>query len=183
MIPCRLMMTILILFITIGAPEAVTAEAPLTDEAKKKIVYRMYDGYTSDFPDVADISVRKAMTLSEAGEAVFVDVRKPAEMAVSMLPGAVTETRFLENPTRYAGKTVIAYCTISYRSGVFAKEMAQKGVTVKNLKGGLLAWVLEGGKVYHDGEETRRIHVYGDKWDYPPDGYESVVFHWWEKAF
>ena len=161
----------------------VAAGGSMGDEAKKELVYRMYSGYKSDFPDVVDISVQDAMKLADAGNPVFVDVRKPAEMAVSMLPGAISEEVFLNDPSMYAGKTVIGYCTISYRSGVFAKEMAKKGVIIKNLRGGLLAWVLEGGKVYDDAGETRRIHVFGEKWDYPPEGYESVIFSWWERAF
>jgi sodium/bile acid cotransporter 7 len=102
-------------------------------------------------------------------------------MAVSMLPGAVSQAEFLENPERYRGRTVIVYCTISYRSGLLAARLADQGRTVTNLKGGLLAWVLEGGRVYDGAGETRRIHVYGPKWDYPPAGYTSVTFGFWDR--
>lgn len=177
--PCCILIFAMVCMTTVPAGGA----PPMTDDDKKAVVYRMYDGYTADFPEVDDISVPAAMALAKAGKAVFVDVRKPAEMAVSTLPDAISQDVFLEDPARYAGKTIVAYCTISYRSGVFAQEMAQKGIVVKNLRAGLLAWVLEGGKVYHDGKEVRRIHVYGDQWNYPPEGYESVVFRWWERAF
>jgi len=43
-----------------------------------------------------------------------------------------------------------------------------------NLRGGLLAWVHDGGKVYDRNGETRRIHVYGRKWDLGPKDYEAV---------
>ncbi len=62
-------------------------------------------------------------------------------------------------------------------------ESASKGIPVSNLTGGLLAWVLEGGKVYDKKGETRRIHVYGDKWDYAPRGYKSVRFGLFDRFF
>lgn len=90
---------------------------------------------------------------------------------------------FVKNYSNYNNQIFIGYCTISYRSGVFAKKMAQKGIIVYNLFGGLLAWVLEGGKVYNSNGETKRIHVYGKKWNYPPQGYEVVMFGVLDKYF
>jgi sodium/bile acid cotransporter 7 len=103
-------------------------------------------------------------------------VRKPAEIAVSTLPGAIDKPSFLENPQKYRDKTVVAFCTIGYRSGLFAQEMAERGLTVKNLKGGILAWVLKGGKVYKTDGVIKRLHVYGPKWDLAPSAYETVKF-------
>lgn len=155
-----------------------------SDAAKKETVYQMYTEYQKDFPDVADISPQQAVSLQEQDAVVFIDIRKPDEMAVSTLPGAVTKDEFLRNRDRYTGKTAVAYCTISYRSGVFAKDMATAGIDIVNLRGGILAWTLEGGAVYDDqGRPTRRVHVYGDKWDYPPEGWESVKFSRWEQLF
>jgi sodium/bile acid cotransporter 7 len=106
-----------------------------------------------------------------------VDVRKKEEMRVSMLPGAISEKEYTENRERFDDHVVVAYCTIGYRSGMFAEKMAgsrHPGDRVYNLRGGLLAWVLDGGKVYDGKGASRRIHVYGKRWNYPPDGYESV---------
>lgn len=153
----------------------------MTDAAKKKVVYGMYADYRREFPGVQEVSPLAAMRLFEEGAALFVDTRRPEEMAVSMLPGAVSQAEFLENPERYRGRTVIVYCTISYRSGLLAARLAVQGVTVTNLQGGLLAWVLEGGRVYDGAGETRRIHVYGKKWNYPPAGYTSVTFGFWDR--
>ena len=154
------------------------------DAEKKEIVYRMYAGYKKDFPEVRDISPQQAMELMNQGRAVFVDIRKPAEMAVSTLHGAVSEQDFLNHTDQYKDKTIVGYCTISYRSGVFAREMAEKGIKVVNLQGGILAWILEGGKVYDEGgKHVKRVHVYGDKWDYAPTDYESIKFSLWEQIF
>jgi rhodanese-related sulfurtransferase len=163
---------------------SATGDNSLSDAQKKEVVYAMYAGYKKDFPAVTDISPQQAMTLLKTDEVVFVDTRKPAEMKVSMLPHAITQNEFLSHPEKYTGKTVVGYCTVSYRSGVFAREMAEKGISVRNLEGGILAWTLEGGKVYDEnGKETNRIHVYGKKWNYAPAGYKPVMFSLWEQMF
>ncbi len=162
-------------------PAAVIGSSDLTDVQKKEIVYRMYAEFKNDFPEVNDIEPREAMKLAAENHAVFVDVRDPAEMKVSMLPHAITKKSFLENPQRFADRTIIVYCTISYRSGKFAEEMARKGVTLYNLKGGLLAWVLEGGTVFDSHGESKRIHVYGEKWNFVPKGYEAVWYGFFDR--
>jgi sodium/bile acid cotransporter 7 len=163
---------------------SVAGQNTMTDAEKKQTVYDMYAGYKKDFPAVIDVSPEEAAALLEQDRVVFVDTRKPEEMAVSMLPGAVSQNDFVNHLETYGDKSVVAYCTVSYRSGVFAREMAEKGITVKNLVGGILAWTLEGGKVYDsNGLETKRIHVYGDRWDYAPAGYETVKFSLWQQLF
>ncbi len=156
----------------------------LSDAAKKEAVYRMYADYKNDFPDVADISPTEAMARFNRGGVVFVDIREPEEMAVSRLPGAISKQAFLNHPGRYANDTVIAYCTIGYRSGVFSREMGRQGIAVANLQGSILGWVLEGGPVVDaEGRPTRRVHVYADKWDLAPEGWESVKFSLWDQVF
>src|SRR3990172_5078091 len=59
---------------------------------------------------------------------VLVDVRLPGEQKVSMLPGALAPREFAEKfrggfP---AGKTVVTYCTIGYRSGKYAEQLLEK---------------------------------------------------------
>lgn len=162
---------------------AMVEAAEMSDARKIETVYAMYAEYKNDFPAVTDIDPRQAMQLADDGQVIFIDTRKPAEMAVSMLPGAVPKAAFLADIDRYRGQTLVGYCTISYRSGVFARQMAEKGVEIRNLRGGILAWTLEGGTVYDEGKPVKRIHVYGDKWDYAPRDYQSVKFGLWEQIF
>ena len=165
-------------------PELARSGRNLSDAERKEVVYKTYQGYKEEFPEVRDISPLQAMELLDQDQVVFVDTRKPEEMAVSMLPSAVSEKDFLDHPERHEGKAVIGYCTISYRSGKFASKIAEQGITVINLQGGILAWTLEGGKVYdQNGKEVRRVHVYGDRWDYAPSGYESVKFGLLQQIF
>jgi sodium/bile acid cotransporter 7 len=145
-----------------------------TDEAAKRAkIEALYRGYKKDFAEVADISPAEAMALLRTGQALFVDVRTAKEQEVSMLPGAVAADEFLKHPERYRDKVIIGYCTISYRSGKLADTLRVQGITMLNLKGGLLAWVHAGGKVYDRNGETRRIHVYGRKWNLGPKDYEA----------
>jgi sodium/bile acid cotransporter 7 len=177
----RMIFWLLQLCLVVLVSQAAAGGQSLTDEEKKKTVYKLYQEYKNeDFPYVEDISPLQAMFLMRSGEIVFVDTREEDEMKVSMLPGAITQQAFLEEIDRYEGKTIVAYCTISFRSGLFAKELAARGVAILNLRGGILAWALEGGGVCDDEGETRRIHVYGSKWNYVPSGYEAVKFGFFE---
>ena len=164
-------------------PQGSQGEAVLSDAQKKEIVYKMYADYKRDFPGVKDVTPAQAMEMLQKEGVVFVDTRKPEEMTVTVLPGAITKKAFMNNPDNYADKLVVVYCTISYRSGIFARDMASKGITVENLAGGILAWTLEGGKIYNANDETHRIHVFGKKWNYAPDGYDVVMFGPFGKLF
>jgi sodium/bile acid cotransporter 7 len=146
----------------------------LSEAGKRAKIETLYRNYRKDFANVQDIAPAAAMELLKSNAAVFVDVRAKKEQAVSMLPGAITEQAFLNHIDRYRDKTVISYCTISYRSGKLAAKLKARGVVMLNLRGGLLAWVHDGGKVYDRTGETRRIHVYGRKWDLGPKDYEAV---------
>jgi sodium/bile acid cotransporter 7 len=170
---------IIVLFICFGFIGTAAADKA-SDEGNKERIYRMYAEYKKDFPTVEDISPERAMQLWRQGRAVFLDTRKPEETAVSMLPGAITEQQFLTKPQQYSDKTVIGYCTISYRSGLFARDMAQKGIRIVNLQGGILAWIHAGGPVYDaQGRITQRVHVYGNRWDLAPERYETITFGLW----
>jgi sodium/bile acid cotransporter 7 len=153
-------------------------ESPATLQAearKKTAVYEMYAGYKESFPEVTDITPKEAMELlARNKKVVLVDVRTPEEQRVSMLPGAITRDDLLSNLDAYRDHIIIGYCTISYRSGKLAQDLRQKGITMRNLKGGILAWVHEGGKVYSQGDETQKVHVYGPKWDLAPAPYHTV---------
>jgi rhodanese-related sulfurtransferase len=95
------------------------------------------------------------MKLLEEGKAVLVDVREEKEQKVSMLPGAITEAQLLRSPEKYGDRILIGYCTISYRSGKLAQKLKSMGLSMLNLRGGLLAWVHDGGKSDQNGETWR----------------------------
>jgi len=91
-----------------------------------------------------------------------------------MIPGAITEKQLLDHLDQYRDKRMIVYCTISYRSGKLADKLHKEGLSITNLKGGLLGWVHAGGPLVREGQEVRKLHVYGRKWDLAPDSIETV---------
>jgi rhodanese-related sulfurtransferase len=148
---------------------------PTTDAPLLRQVREMYADYHSEsFPQVKTLTVEEAERLRREKNALFVDVRSEEEQAVSMLPGAITDAEFREKPERYTDRPLIGYCTISYRSGVLAKDLREEGIEMMNLRGGVLAWVHAGNEVYLEGKPTRRVHVYGEEWNLLPAGYEAV---------
>jgi len=150
-------------------------QAPTDDDARQRQVFALYDGYRKELADVPDIAPADALALWREDKAVFVDARTEAERAVSTLPGAVPEAAFLAEPGRFAGKTVIVYCTIGYRSGLLTRKLDKQGVAAVNLAGGILGWLHVGGPILDAaGQPAKRVHVYGRTWDLAPLRYTAV---------
>ena len=63
----------------------------------------------------------------------------------------------------------------STREGKLAENLRKKDIYMVNMRGGILAWLHAGGKVYREGKPVNQVHVYGKKWDLAPPGIESVV--------
>jgi rhodanese-related sulfurtransferase len=160
-------------FVTLMGQQTVQSD-DLTDAAKRQKVESLYNEYHAEFPEVLDISPQQAMKLIADQKSIFIDLRDQQEQQVSMLPGAITEKEFMDNFKSYDDYVKIAYCTIGYRSGKFAQNLQKEGIPVYNLKGGILAWVHDGGKVYNQNGETHRVHVYQSQWNLAPARYEAV---------
>lgn len=152
-----------------------TFGSSVSDATRLEQIDALYQGYREDFPQVKEITPQGVADAQKSGDVVLVDVRTPEEQAVSMLPGAITAEVFEAAAETYRNKTVVTYCTIGARSGVYADELCQKGFDVRNLKGSLLAWT-HAGLPLKDSEshDTKRVHVYGKKWDLAAKGYEAV---------
>ena len=150
------------------------ASASLTDAAKKRKIDAMYEGYKKHFPKVKDFSAEQILQLMDRERIIFVDIRKTKEQAVSMITGAITETEFTRNPSAYRDYIVIGYCTIGSRSGKLARKLKKKGISMFNMRGGILAWLHAGGIVHKDGKPVNRVHVYGRKWNLAPSAMKSV---------
>ena len=69
---------------------------------------------------------------------------------------------------------MVAYCTVGARSSTYARRMGRKGVPVLNLEGSLLAWTHAGGELTDGSSPTKRLHVFGPRWNLAADGYEGV---------
>jgi sodium/bile acid cotransporter 7 len=169
-----LLRNFLTVFLILSTGSLGFAAEPLSDIEKRRVIEKLYLDYQASFPEVTDVEPNTAARLAKEKNVIFIDTRKPKEQRISMLPGAITAEAFLENPEKYRGHLKIAYCTIAYRSGKFARQLAPKGFTIINLRGGIFAWVHDGGKVYDQDGPTDRIHVYGRKWDLAPETFEAI---------
>ncbi len=146
---------------------------PADPQARQQRIETLYQQYARQFPGVPAISVAELRQWQRSQSVVLVDVRSPQEQAVSQLPGAISVTEFAAQPN--AGQAIVAYCTIGYRSGLFAQTLQPQGVVVHNLRGSILAWTHAGGPlVTPDGTPTHQVHTYGKRWNLVAPGYQAV---------
>jgi sodium/bile acid cotransporter 7 len=146
----------------------------LNAEERRAAMDKMYLGYQEGFPDVPEIDPAALAQALQDDSVVLVDTREPREWAVSRISGAITQDEFEGSKAKYKDRKIVAYCTIGYRSGQFAKQLITEGCDASNLSGSILAWVHAGEPVVNDDGQTNQVHVYGPQWDLLPDGYESV---------
>lgn len=145
-----------------------------SDAEKLARIAAMYADYRKGFPDVPGVSAQELAALQANGEVVLVDVRTAEEQAVSMIPGALTQEDFEAERKRYEGSRIVTYCTIGARSGEYAAELQADGLKVRNLEGSLLAWTHAGGELAGPEGPTKKLHVYGKRWNLAAEGYEGV---------
>lgn len=163
------------------APSSIVTTAPASPsdsmQDRRSTIESMYAEYRVEaFADVPGISVANLQVLEAEQPIVLVDCREDVERAVSMVPGAISKADFEANAAAYREHLVVTYCTIGYRSGVYAADLIGRDFDAINLKGGVLAWAHANQPfIAPGGDETRRVHVYGAQWDLLPDGYESVT--------
>ena len=158
-----------------NAPKQAGGEDGLTDAEKRAEIDRMCEEYREAYPDVPELDVDEFVDLREEKPVVLVDGRSEEERAVSIIPGAIAAPEFEQNAAEYERRPVVCYCTIGYRSGKYAEKLREDGWDAYNLRGSILAWTHAGKPlVTPGGEETKRVHVYGEKWDLAAKGYESV---------
>ena len=145
-----------------------------SEEWKQEKIETLYTKYARKFPEVKDISAEELQQLQEQEKVVLVDVRTPQEMKVSLIMGAISQAEFERNRKKYHNNTVVTYCTIGSRSGIYAEKLQEEGFRVFNFKGSILSWSHAGGKLVNDRGITNRIHIYGKKWELAAENYQAV---------
>lgn len=92
-----------------------------------------------------DVSVQQAADAAAAGEVLLVDVREDDEWTAGHAPGALhVPLSALADAVLPTGRPVVAVCRSGNRSGVAAAWLAQAGVDVANMAGGMQAWAAAG---------------------------------------
>ncbi len=132
--------------------------------------------------EVPVIKAAELKKIIDDTDLILIDVRQPREQEVSMLPHALTTAEFA-GKFRHGipkEKRLVVYCTIGYRSGKYALELARQNIPARNLEGGVLGWTFVGGKFLvkdakGDWSETNRVHVYAPEWNIVHPDYVAVV--------
>lgn len=99
----------------------------------------------------------------------LVDIRTPAEQAVSTLPGARCVTSEAEGralATRFPRDTsIVAYCAVGVRSARLARALQHDGCTrVFNLDGSIFAWASRGLPLVCGDARAHRVHPFDATW-------------------
>ncbi|MEM8719878.1 MAG: rhodanese-like domain-containing protein [Cyanobacteria bacterium P01_G01_bin.39] len=146
----------------------------LTEQEKQDRIMTMYRQYSQEFPLVKGITVEELQLLQQQDrDLILIDVRSPSERMVSYIQGAISTEEFESNLEQYQQKTIVAYCTIGYRSGKYAQKMQQRGVKVFNLEGSLLAWSHVQGKLIDSHGFTNKVHVFNRRWQLTAKDYQA----------
>ncbi len=143
-------------------------------DEKRKILEEMYSHARWKFPDVLEISAEDLMRRLEFEDLVLIDVRQEVEQSISMIPGAISAQQFEQDWAQYSGRTLVPYCTIGGRSGVYSQKLQAQGWRVLNFKGLILAWTLAGGELECSAGPTNKVHTNSAKFDLLGDEYEAV---------
>lgn len=142
---------------------------------KQSFLKIYYQYKQKHYPEIKDITIAQFLSLTYFKKALLVDVRQPAEMAVSVIPGAVPLDSLYRIPVDSRRQTpIVVYCTIGMRSGHIVQELSRKGLNAYNLAGGVLSWAAAGKFLKHENSPVKKIHVFSKEWNYLPEGYEAV---------
>jgi rhodanese-related sulfurtransferase len=144
-----------------------------SSEDNGRKIEKMYRKYRQSFAEVPDKNLEHISKFKKE-KVCIIDVREEKEYSVSMLKGAITKKEYYDNKEKYKDHMIIVYCTVGYRSGMYSRELLKERKNVFNLRGGILAWINDGGKLYKDEKETKTVSVYGKQWNLVPKEYKAV---------
>ncbi|MCZ6835198.1 MAG: rhodanese-like domain-containing protein [Planctomycetota bacterium] len=145
-----------------------------SDEAKHEQIKKKYAQSKTHFPEVPDISAQELNVRMEDENLVIVDVRTPEEQAISKIKGAITADEFEAKADQYRDKSIVCYCTIGHRSGLYTQQLMSRGFKAENLQGAILAWTHASGKLEDSSGETTKVHIFSKAYSLTAEGYDPV---------
>ena len=124
-----------------------------------------------EFPEVPGLTTRELAErlASDAPGVVLLDARTAGEFAVSHLPGAHHVGSDAAAASRLAasapGVTVVAYCSVGYRSAALVERLRGMGhANAVNLEGSIFRWAAQGRPVHRGADRVAQVHPYDDAW-------------------
>lgn len=168
-------MNLILLPVLLWAATGWSGNPTAEDSLKWQQILKMYADYKASlFPDLPDVSVSRFLQWKDKDSLVLVDVRSTREQKVSMIPGAITREAFEKDADRFKKFHIVVYCTIGYRSGIYAQKLRRQGFQAYNLIAGVLGWAHAGQKFSSVTGDSLTVHVYGKEWNLLPAGYRAV---------
>ena len=150
---------------------ALLALTACTDRASEPTWNGVEARITESFPDVPSIDSAGLSELMQdpMRTVVLLDVREPDEFAVSHLEGAVRATSIDQAAALVrdapAGVTIVAYCSVGYRSAGLVAALRERGVAdVYNLTGSIFRWANEDRPLYRGTVPVRHVHPFDESW-------------------
>ncbi len=100
---------------------------------------------------IDDVTPAEALRLQQGG-AVLLDVREDDEWAAGHASAAVHVAlgHLADAAGRFDGQQVLAVCRTGNRSARAAKTLAEAGIDVRNVAGGMASWAAAGLPVLRD---------------------------------
>lgn len=120
------------------------------------------------YPAVSSISTDElAQEIQSASPPIVIDVREPAEFAVSHLSAAKNLETSVDIAARFLDKQapIVVYCSVGYRSAAVAAELELMGYSnVRNLHRSIFEWAEKGYQLRNANGVTAKIHPYNLAW-------------------
>ena len=99
-------------------------------------------------PADLEVSVEQLKDIQTSGRPLYLlDVREPHEFQICRIPGSTLiplgqlPARVAELPTGAGAPEIIVHCRSGVRSAKAVRQLQERGIASRNLKGGILAWI------------------------------------------
>lgn len=134
----------------------------------------LHDGIAADFETVTQLSP-EAFQAMDPKNTLVLDLRAPAEYAVSRIPGAIWVSPDADAQSALIqigdvkDKDIIVYCSVGVRSSIFAQRAQEDllkmgAVSVANLEHGIFGWHNDQRALVDANGTTDVVHPYDAKW-------------------
>jgi rhodanese-related sulfurtransferase len=160
----------------VGRAEAWLWQRGLPDPADPRTTLDAVEAAVARLLPLPEITTAQLAERMARGEAiVLLDVREPAEYAMSRIPGALrvdpgatAATLVAEHGARMAGATVVLTCAVGWRSGTLLARMRDaateaRAVALFNLRGGIFRWHAE-RRALEFGPGATGVHQFDAAW-------------------
>jgi rhodanese-related sulfurtransferase len=126
------------------------------------------------FADVPQLSTKQLAAMlndpDPARRPIVLDARAAGEFDVSHLAGARRVDFDKPVPADLLAQAkerpVVVYCSVGYRSSVYARKLREAGVAnACNLRGSIFRWATEGRPMVHgESDPAATVHPYNESW-------------------